>query len=234
MEATEIAEQIHEPGHGGHHEGRRRPTGSASSPASISASSRCCSAIRLSLGGGSATKEMLSANIHASDTYAYYQAKTLRQVHYQIAADFLETAATGDPEKAAALAKRYRDTAAKYDSEPATGDGKKELLAKAHEWEARRDTAAARDPNFEFGEGLPADRDRYRLGQHRRGVTAVAFSIGPQRRGGHSAKSVALTLKRLSPARAARALVSTQRAQSRRKEREGIGEPARSAIPIPQ
>jgi len=41
------------------------------------------------LGGGNATKEMLNANIQASDTYAFYQAKTIRQTSNQLAADEL-------------------------------------------------------------------------------------------------------------------------------------------------
>ncbi len=48
--------------------------------------------------------------------------------------------------------KRYRDTVARYESEPATGDGKKELMAKAKEWEHKRDHAAAQLPNFEYAE----------------------------------------------------------------------------------
>ena len=40
-----------------------------------------------SLGGSEATKEMLNSNIHASDTYAFYQAKNIRQTSYQIAAE---------------------------------------------------------------------------------------------------------------------------------------------------
>lgn len=152
MEATEIAEHIHEPGHGGH-DTAHAPDGFRKLAGIYLGVVALLLAIA-SLGGGAATKEMLSANIHVSDTYAYYQAKVLRQVHYQVAADFLEAAGAGDQEKIAALAKRYRDTAARYETEPATGDGKKELLAKAHEWEARRDTAAARDPNFEFAEAF--------------------------------------------------------------------------------
>ena len=42
------------------------------------------------LGGGNATKEMLNANIQASDTYAFYQAKNIRQTSNQLAADELE------------------------------------------------------------------------------------------------------------------------------------------------
>ena len=152
MEATEIAEHIHEPGHGGHHDAPA-PDGFRKLAGIYLGIVAMLLAIA-SLGGGAATKEMLAANIHASDTYAYYQAKVLRQVHYQVAADFLEATSTGDPAKTAELIKRYRETAARYESEPKTGDGKKELLAKAHEWEVRRDTAAARDPNFEFAEAL--------------------------------------------------------------------------------
>jgi hypothetical protein len=153
LEPTEIAEHIHEPGHAEHHaahggDGFRRLAG-------IYLGIVAMLLAIAALGGGAATKEMLSANIHASDTYAYYQAKTLRQLNYRIAADYLEAAGNGgDPAKIADLTKRYRETAARYESEPDTGDGKKELLAKAHEWEARRDLATARDPNFELAEAL--------------------------------------------------------------------------------
>src|SRR6476660_4946894 len=43
------------------------------------------------LGGGNATKEMLNANIQASDTFAFYQAKNVRQTSTQLAADSLAT-----------------------------------------------------------------------------------------------------------------------------------------------
>jgi hypothetical protein len=114
-----------------------------------------------SLGGSEATKEMLNSNIHASDTYAFYQSKYIRQIHYQTAAEELELLAAGSPSlgaeqqaKVAALVKRYRDTAARYESEPATGEGKKELMAKAKQWEKKRDHAASEIPNFEYAEAL--------------------------------------------------------------------------------
>jgi hypothetical protein len=159
VEAHEIAEQIEDHSEPHRHAGPRRDwfrrltaiyVGIAAMLLAIAA-----------LGGGDATKEMLSANIHASDTYAFYQSKFIRQVHYQTAAEQLELLAAGAPAlsaehtaKVAELVKRYRDTAARYESEPATGDGKKELLAKAKEWEAKRDHAAAQTPNFEFAEAL--------------------------------------------------------------------------------
>jgi hypothetical protein len=112
------------------------------------------------LGGAEATKEMLNANIHASDTYAFYQAKSIRQTVYQTSASELELLAGGaaispqDSAKAAELVKKYRDTATRYESDPSTGEGKKELLEKAHEWEHARDHAATQLPNFEYGEAL--------------------------------------------------------------------------------
>ncbi len=159
MEAHEVAEQIEEHSephpHGAPtHDWFRRLTaiyvGVAAMLLAIAA-----------LGGADATKEMLNANIHASDTYAFYQTKYIRQIHYQTAAEQLELLAEGAPglapdraAKVAELVKRYRDTAARYESEPATGDGKKELLARAKEWEAKRDHAAAQTPNFEYAEAL--------------------------------------------------------------------------------
>ena len=114
-----------------------------------------------SLGGAEATKEMLNSNIHASDTYAFYQSKYIRQVQLQTAAEQLEmlgaTSQNLAPEQRAKveqLTKRWRDTAARYESEPATGEGKKELMAKAKQWEHKRDHAAVQLPNFEYAEAL--------------------------------------------------------------------------------
>lgn len=159
MEAHEIAEQIHEhsepEAHAAPaHDWFRRIIG-------IYVGIVAMLLAIASLGGAEATKEMLNANIQASDTYAFYQAKYSRQIHYQTAADQLELLAAGAPglspervAKIAQLAKRYRDTAKRYESEPSTGNGKKELVAAAKRWEAKRDHAAAQIPNFEYAEAL--------------------------------------------------------------------------------
>jgi hypothetical protein len=159
VEAHEIAERIHEdaenhaPAHASHETMFRRLT-------AIYVGVVAMLLAIATLGGAEATKEMLNANIHASDTYAFYQAKNIRQTLYQISAAELELLAGGGAisgdaaAKAAELVKRYRDTAARYDSDPTTGEGKKELLAKAHEWEHTRDHARAQLPNFEYAEAL--------------------------------------------------------------------------------
>ena len=56
--------------------------------------------------------------------------------------------------KAAEQIKHYRDSAARYESDPASGEGRQELLAKAKLWERTRDRAAEQDPNFEFAAAL--------------------------------------------------------------------------------
>jgi hypothetical protein len=158
VEATEIAEKIHGEGHAAH-------------SAEADADFRKYTGIYLgivamllaitALGGSNATKTMLNANIQASDIYGYYQSKYIRQTAYQLTAEQLEAALLAEPgmpdaarAKIEATVKRYRDRVDRYESDPSTGEGKKELLAKAREFEAKRDLAAERDPNFDFAEAL--------------------------------------------------------------------------------
>ena len=160
MEAHEIAETIHEhhehTGHGAHaraHDWLRRFTG-------VYVGVVAMLLAIATLGGAEATKAMLNANIHATDTYAFYQAKYLRETMYQLSAAELDLLAgspalAGDSSgKAGELVKRYRDVAAHEDSNPTAGNGRKELLAKAKEWEDIRDHAEEQIPNFEYGEAL--------------------------------------------------------------------------------
>ena len=112
------------------------------------------------LGGSNAMEERLNANIHASDTYAFYQAKYIRQVMLQNAAQELEVLAIGlaltpeQREKVQQVVQRNRDTVQRYESEPTTNEGKKELLARAKKFENMRDKAAAQAPNFDYAEAL--------------------------------------------------------------------------------
>jgi len=114
-----------------------------------------------SLGGANATKTMVNANIQASDTYAFYQAKYLRQTTYRLVADQLEAVLAAQPDMAPERrgkieqeVTRYRGRADGFESDPKGGTGKQELLVKARDWEKRRDRAARQDPNFDFAEAL--------------------------------------------------------------------------------
>ena len=48
----------------------------------------------------------------------------------------------------------YKKTVERYESEPETREGKKELMIKAKEHEAVRDHALRQDPWFDYGEGM--------------------------------------------------------------------------------
>jgi|SRR5215216_1292788 len=114
-----------------------------------------------SLGGQNATKEALNSNIQASNYFNFFQAKNMRQTAFILAADEFELAWANDlhlsDEVKAALRRKledYRRTVARYESEPETGEGKKELIAKAREHEQKRDHALKQDPYFDYAEAL--------------------------------------------------------------------------------
>ncbi len=120
------------------------------------------------LGGGNATDDMVANNIKASDSWAFYQAKNVRQTMYEIAADELKasleagTVASAARPAAEARLKDYQSTIARYDSEPdpkapndlLKGEGKKEIKARAQSYEQAFDHASERDNNFDLAEVL--------------------------------------------------------------------------------
>ena len=114
-----------------------------------------------SLGGNNATKEAATNNVLASNFFSFYQAKNMRQTAITLSADQLELAVLNDtsiPDAVKTDLKKkvegYRKTIARYESEPETGEGKKELLAKAKEHEDRRDRALKQDPYFDYAQAL--------------------------------------------------------------------------------
>jgi hypothetical protein len=120
------------------------------------------------LGGGNATDAMIINTIRASDTWAFFQAKNVRQTAYEVANVEIEgdLAEPGlQPATRARLERQLagnRATIARYDSEPdrnapsdpTAGEGKRQLSARARSYEAARDVAMARDDNFDWAEVL--------------------------------------------------------------------------------
>jgi hypothetical protein len=112
------------------------------------------------LGGNNATKEAINENIQASNAFNFFQAKNLRQTTLLLAANEFELgwvndASVSDSAKTALRDKLadYRKTIARYESEPETGEGKKELLAKAREHEQKRDRALKRYRSWLINDG---------------------------------------------------------------------------------
>lgn len=124
--------------------------------------------------GKSANTEAMTLNIKVSDTWNFFQAKNIRRTVVLTAAQAAKAAspsaaipadppgvtgtavsldgATGATGAAALLAKQvaeWEKTAARYQSEPETGEGTKELAERATEAEHERDLALARYHQYE-------------------------------------------------------------------------------------
>lgn len=105
--------------------------------------------------GKSAQTEAVSLNIKASDTWNFFQAKTIRQTSLRTAAEgtTLQLPLATDAGLKDAMAKQIKawsDTVARYESDPKELDGRKELRAHAEELEHERDTQLARYHNYEL------------------------------------------------------------------------------------
>jgi len=105
--------------------------------------------------GKSAQTAALSHNIHASNLWTFFQAKTIRSTTLRTAAEALEVelAQASRPEQRQAMQKRIADWkagVARYDSEPETQEGRKELAARAKTAEGQRDRSLAAYHNYEL------------------------------------------------------------------------------------
>jgi hypothetical protein len=105
--------------------------------------------------GKSAQTEAIAANVEAANLWAFFQAKTIRMTAVRTAAE--AAAATlpnaGDEAARAALKKQidtWQKTAARYDDEPETNEGRKQLSLRAQAAEKKRDHEMSKYHNFEL------------------------------------------------------------------------------------
>lgn len=110
-------------------------------------------ALSETLGKGAQT-ESISKNVEASNLWAFFQAKSIRRTVVQTVSDHakLSLGLSGDDAQKAALAKQIDDwgkTAARYRSEPETGEGSEQLAERAKHAEHDRDLAMARYHHYE-------------------------------------------------------------------------------------
>ena len=111
-------------------------------------------ALSETLGKGAQT-ESISKNVEASNLWAFFQAKSIRRTGVQTAAEQakLTLATVTDDAAKAAIQKQIDDwqkTAARYRSEPETGEGTEQLAERAKHAEEERDLATAKYHHFEL------------------------------------------------------------------------------------
>jgi hypothetical protein len=105
--------------------------------------------------GKSAQTEAIDANVKSADTWAFFQAKDVRRTVVNAAADQTALLVAGITEPTAKDAaekqiEAWRKTAARYESDPKTGEGRKELAERARTLEEGRDLAMARYHHYEL------------------------------------------------------------------------------------
>jgi hypothetical protein len=113
-----------------------------------------CLALSETLGKGAQT-ESISLNVQASNLWAFFQAKSIRRTVVQATSDQarLSLGVMGDDAAKAALQKQIDDwskTAARYRSEPETGEGSEQLSERAKHAEHERDLALAKYHHYEL------------------------------------------------------------------------------------
>jgi len=106
--------------------------------------------------GKSAQTDALRFKAEASNLWAFFQAKTIRKTTMETAAEQMEVdiQLAKDPSVKELLEKRanqWKTRAARYESEPDTQEGRKELMAKARALEEQSNRALDKYHNFEFG-----------------------------------------------------------------------------------
>jgi hypothetical protein len=146
-EAFEHHEKAHEAAHGGHASNRRIGLMIATLAALLALSEAA---------GKGAQTEALNRNVEASNLWAFFQAKTIRMTTTRTAADAARLELTADlPDARRDAIQKQADAwlqaAQRYDSEPETQEGRKELAARAKQAEAIRDHSLAAYHLYEYG-----------------------------------------------------------------------------------
>ncbi len=100
-------------------------------------------AITSLLDGGNSS-QILDNTIEANNVWSFYQAKSIKQSLAEITYD--NAVRNGDKRKAQIMKAKIE----RYESEPSSGEGKKELMAKARAIEAKRAVAELRSPWYTY------------------------------------------------------------------------------------
>jgi hypothetical protein len=104
--------------------------------------------------GDDAKTEAQLRNVESANLWAFFQARAIRQTILGAEADraTLDASQISDPASRAAFEQqiqRWRGTIARWESEPETREGRRELMERARSAEASRDRAMAADGRFD-------------------------------------------------------------------------------------
>ena len=143
-----MAEAVHEIAHEATHDAAHAGTGHAKLIGLLISILALFLAVSEML-GKSAQTHGLTLNIQASDTWNFYQAKTIRQTVLRAALDNAKLANTAPSPEVQKQFSAWQSNIDRWESEPDKGEGRKELLARAQDLEHHRDEALAKYHAYE-------------------------------------------------------------------------------------
>jgi hypothetical protein len=100
--------------------------------------------------GKSAQTHALALNIEASDTWNFFQAKTIRQTMLRTNMESVKLQADVSKPEIEKQMSAWQATIDRWESEPSTNEGRKELIKKAKDIEAKRDGYLEQYHAYEF------------------------------------------------------------------------------------
>jgi len=109
--------------------------------------------------GKSAQTAAITQNVVSNDLWAFFQAKTIRMTVLRTAVEQMQIEAdrATDADLKARLTKtidNWKKAADRYDDEPSTNEGRKQLAERAKEAEEKRELAMARYHHYELASAL--------------------------------------------------------------------------------
>jgi len=111
--------------------------------------------------GKNAEEDAAKANLDATNTWAFFQAKNIRREQFRVAAENMRLKLAENPQMPAAAKSMIEAGLAKYDkniamytSDKKRNEGLDELWMRAKALEKTRDAALARGPYFDYGEAF--------------------------------------------------------------------------------
>lgn len=98
--------------------------------------------------------EVITKQVEASNLWAFFQAKSIRKTSTELAIESFQSTANPNDEKAKETIKKWSSAVKRYDTEPETGEGRKELAARAKKAEQLGNIANHKYHNLEVSSGM--------------------------------------------------------------------------------
>jgi len=98
--------------------------------------------------------EVITKQVEASNLWAFFQAKSIRKTTTDVAVQTAQISPNAEDPKVAEQIKKWAAASKRYDSEPDTGEGRKELADRAKKAQALGELANHKYHNLEISSGV--------------------------------------------------------------------------------